>query len=197
MRVALLGGSFDPVHNTHVNLALTALQHLNANEVHLIPAAQPWQRSALGASAEHRLAMLKLAVLGRQGLKVNPIEIERGGPTYTLDTLRALEPGPDYIWILGSDQLRNFCTWNGWQEILRYVTLAVAPRPGSTPVPASELLAFLKKTAKPLHYLPIEPSPISSSEIRERLQHGQDVHDFLPEAVWLYIQQHRLYINTD
>ena len=84
-RIGLLGGSFDPVHVAHVALARNALQTLGLAAVQLIPAANPWQRAALHATGEQRCDMLELAIAGQDGLVVNPIEIERGGPTYTID----------------------------------------------------------------------------------------------------------------
>jgi len=104
MRVGLLGGSFDPVHCAHLLLAQTALENLNLDQIQIIPAGQPWQRPALGASPEHRLNMLRLATKGLDKVEINPIEIQRTGPTYTIDTIEALEKNHTYIWILGSDQ---------------------------------------------------------------------------------------------
>ena len=127
-RIGLFGGSFDPVHSAHLALARTALSSLKLHQVQLIPAGQPWQRAPLGASPGQRLDMLKLAVGNTPGLVINPIEIERNGPTYTIETLEALTVGPEYFWLLGSDQLVNFCTWNRWQEIVQRVTLVVAQR---------------------------------------------------------------------
>lgn len=114
-RVGLLGGSFDPIHKAHIALALAAFEQLQLDQVQLLPAAQPWQRDALGASTQDRLAMAELATQSHHGLQVNPVEIERGGPTYTIDTVRSLPAGSRYYWILGSDQLHNFCSWNDWQ----------------------------------------------------------------------------------
>jgi len=90
LRVGLLGGSFDPVHRAHVQFALTALRELDLLEVQLIPAADPWQRPALAESPARRLHMLQLAVQDVEGLRVNPMEIERGGASHTLTTVEAL-----------------------------------------------------------------------------------------------------------
>src|SRR5690606_28865269 len=142
LRIGLLGGSFDPVHHAHLLLAITARQHLELDDMQLLPAAQPWQRSPLGASASHRLSMLKLAIAEHPGLSINTLEIDRRGTTYTIDTLRELKAGETahtYFWVLGSDQLVNFCTWRDWQEIVRRVYLAVAERPGAQVVPPPAL----------------------------------------------------------
>ena len=136
-RIGLLGGSFDPVHEAHTALALVARQALHLDEIQLIPVATPWQRGGLKAAPEHRLRMLEIVAAKHPGLTVNPMEIERGGTTYTVDTLRALPSEPHYTWLLGTDQLANFCTWRAWQEIAERVTLAVAARPG-TPLRAPD-----------------------------------------------------------
>ena len=193
MRIGLLGGSFDPVHIAHLALAQTALHALTLDQVQLIPAGQPWQRPPLGASPEHRLHMLELATKDQTGIVVNPIEIHRTGPTYTIDTLNALEPSHDYFWILGADQLENFCTWRQWAEIADIVQLAIAQRPGSTlsiPAELSEWLAHHKRT---LLFLPFEPQDVSATAIRQQLANEQSARDLLPEVVEHYIHEHGLY----
>ena len=97
MRIGLLGGSFDPVHKAHLSLAHAAITALKLDQVQLIPAGQPWQRAPLGASPSHRLEMLKLATRDINAFEVNPIEIHRIGPTYTIETLQALEPAHEYL----------------------------------------------------------------------------------------------------
>jgi nicotinate-nucleotide adenylyltransferase len=197
--VGLLGGSFDPIHTAHITLAQAALANLHAQSVQLIPAAAPWQRSQLATSPEHRAAMVALAIEGHKGLALNRIEIERGGPSYTVDTLRALtagqtsQPPVRYVWILGADQLANFCTWKDWQQIIELADLAVAARPGSQPEAPQPLAQALHKHDRSLHRLSMPEMPVSASEIRERLAHGASVDGLVPPAVLRYIAQHRLY----
>lgn len=192
-RIGLLGGSFDPVHEAHIALALAALRELGLDEVQLIPAAQPWQRAGLQATPQQRLHMLELAAAGHPGLTVNPIEIERGGPTYTVDTIRALPPGPGYVWLMGADQLANFCTWNGWREIASSVDLAVAVRPGTPMRAPDELARLLASQGRALRELPFAPQAVSASLIRERLSRGESVEGLLAPAVAAYIAAHGLY----
>ena len=196
-RTGLLGGSFDPVHNAHLALAQAARAHLHLDMIELIPAAAPWQKHRLGASAEHRLAMLELAIADTPGLRVNRIEIDRDGPTYTLDTLRELGAGEDpahrYVWILGSDQLVNFCTWQGWQEIVRRVDLAVAQRPGSTGSLPPPLEQELAANAREILEIPFAPTPLSATAIRQRVAAGQPLDGQTPAAVAQYIHEHGLY----
>ncbi|MFJ1303038.1 nicotinate (nicotinamide) nucleotide adenylyltransferase [Pseudomonadota bacterium AL_CKDN230030165-1A_HGKHYDSX7] len=192
-RIGLLGGSFDPVHLAHLALADAARAALGLDEVQLLPAANPWQRAPLAASPDHRLAMLSLAIEGHAGLSINPIEIERGGATYTVDTLRALPGQARYSWLLGADQLANFCTWRDWQEIATLVELAVAVRPGTPLKTPPELAAWLTRQGARLRELPFTPLDISASDIRRRLARGETTEGLLPPAVARYIAHHDLY----
>ncbi|APX73606.1 Probable nicotinate-nucleotide adenylyltransferase [Achromobacter insolitus] len=191
--IGLLGGSFDPVHLAHIALAQNALQSLGLAEVQLIPAANPWQRAALHATAEQRRDMLQLAIAGHAGLVVNPIEIERGGATYTIDTLRALPQDARYVWLLGTDQLANFCTWRNWQDIASLVDLAVATRPGTKLSAPPALAAHLLSQGRKLQELPFTPMPVSASEIRRRLAQGESTDGMLAAPVAAYIAAHHLY----
>lgn len=193
MRIGLLGGSFDPVHKAHLLLAHSALAALKLDQVQLIPAGQPWQRAPLGASTEHRLEMLKLATRDINAFEVNPIEIHRIGPTYTIETLQALDPAHEYFWILGADQLKNFCTWHQWTDIVERVHLAVAQRPGSTLVAPDSLKQWLSTHQRKLLDIPFSPLDISASAIRQRIAKKQSAQDLLPEVVEQYILEHGLY----
>ncbi|MBO9355359.1 nicotinate (nicotinamide) nucleotide adenylyltransferase [Bordetella petrii] len=192
-RIGLLGGSFDPVHLAHLALARTALSELRLDEIQFIPAAHPWQRAPLRAAAEHRLRMIELAIDGQPGLAVNPIELRRGGATYTIDTLRALPAHDHYAWLLGADQLANFCTWHQWQAIAERVDLAVAVRPGTPLAPPAELAAWLAGRGRALVQVPFTPMAISASDIRGRLARGDSTDGLLPAAVARYIAEHGLY----
>jgi nicotinate-nucleotide adenylyltransferase len=193
MRIGLLGGSFDPVHSAHLVLAQTALAELSLDEVQLIPAGQPWQRPPLGASPAHRLAMLELAVGQTDGLRVNPIEINRTGPTYTVETLALLPKEHEYFWILGADQLENFCTWRDWSIIANKVQLVVAQRPGSNVAAPAALATWLTQNYRHLVHLPFDPLDVSANEIRQRIARGDSTCDLIPEAVGQYITEHSLY----
>ena len=193
MRIGLLGGSFDPVHSAHLALAQTALVTLPLDEVQLMPAGQPWQRPPLGASPAHRLAMIKLAVGKAKGLQVNPIEIDRTGPTYTFETLALLPQEHEYFWILGADQLENFCTWREWSTIANKVQLVVAQRPGSKVAAPAALAAWLTQHNRHLVKLPFDPLDVSANEIRQRIARGDSTCDLIPEAVGQYITEHGLY----
>lgn len=192
-RIGLLGGSFDPVHLAHLALARAALDELRLDAVQFIPAANPWQRAPLRAAAGHRLRMIELAIDGQPRLSANPIELERGGATYTIDTVRALPADARYVWLLGADQLANFCTWHQWQAIAERVDLAVATRPGTPLAPPAELAAWLAAHRRSLAQLPFTPMAISASDIRSRLARGDSTAGLLPPAVARYIARHGLY----
>lgn len=192
-KIGLLGGSFDPIHLAHIALADAAYQTLDLDSVQLIPAGNPWQRAPLAADSAHRLAMLKIAVEERAWLRINTIEIERNGPTYTIDTLETLPSGIDYYWILGSDQLKNFCSWHRWREITQHVRLVVASRPDNSDTVPVPLDQYLRSIGRTVTYLPFTPMAISATTIRERLVHGKSADHFLNPAVAAYIRQHRLY----
>lgn len=193
-RIGLLGGSFDPVHEAHVALALAAVKALALDEVQLIPAATPWQRDGLKAAPGHRLRMLQLVAAKHTGLVVNPVELERGGDTYTIDTLRALPAGPSYFWLLGADQLANFCTWQSWREITDRVGLAVAVRPGTPLHTPDELADWLSAHGRALQQLPLQPMDVSASDIRAKLAGGHSTAGLLDPDVAAYIATHKLYM---
>lgn len=192
-KIGLLGGSFDPVHRAHIALAESALRELALDEIQLIPAADPWQRPPLAATPSQRVHMLQLAIQGRAGLSINPIELNRGGPSYTADTLKALPDDADYYWLLGSDQLNNFCTWHRWQEVADHARLVVAQRPDADLQPPEALLAHLARTQRLLITLPFEPRDISATDIRAALAQARPVEHLLDDAVLEYIRTEGLY----
>jgi nicotinate-nucleotide adenylyltransferase len=196
MRIGLLGGSFDPIHRAHIALAQAALAHAKLDQIQLIPAGQPWQRDALKASPKDRAAMVQCAISGQAQMVLNDQEINREGPTYTIDTLAALPKEHEYVWILGSDQLRNFCSWFQWEEIAQQVGLLVAERPGTLTEPPEPLAKQINAGKASLERLPFEPIDISATLIREQLAQGHLPIDALDSAVLDYIQQHNLYQTT-
>jgi nicotinate-nucleotide adenylyltransferase len=192
-RIGLLGGSFDPIHRAHLSLARTALSHAQLDEVQFIPAGQPWQRSTLKASPKDRAAMVALAIADEPAFSLNTVEVERQGPTYTIDTLRALPAGPTYFWIMGADQLENFCSWSHWDAIAKMVTLLVALRPPNELTIPAALESMVNAGLAQVQSLPFEPMTTSATRVRDRLIQGQSVAEDLSPAVIRYIQTHHLY----
>lgn len=189
-RIGLFGGTFDPVHNAHVALARSALADLQLDAVRWIPAGQPWQKDRQVTDAVHRAAMVQLAIAGEPRFELDRIEIDRAGPSFTLDTVRALQaaqPGQQWFLLIGQDQYAGLHTWNQWQELLTRVTLAVANRPGAAPAVHADVLRF------PHRSVPLAMLDISSTDIRRRAAQGLDISTLVPADVAGYIDQHRLY----
>ena len=190
-RIGLLGGTFDPVHNAHVALACVALDSLALDELRWVPAGQPWQKSRAVTDSTHRLAMLRLAIRGEPRFVLDRSEIDRRGPSYTLDTVRALrqrEPTAQCYLIVGQDQFANLPTWQGWQELLSLVTLAVAARPGAALPAAPELHGLSYQV------LPLAAMDLAATTVRERRSRGQSIDALVPPEVARYIEENALYL---
>jgi len=218
--LALLGGSFDPVHHGHVALAELCAQLLHPDALRIMPAGQPWQKAGLQASDDDRIAMLQLALQAGAfpaGVKIeiDTREIERKTPTYTVETLRELrtELGPDasLVFVMGADQLQKLDTWRDWHSLFALTNFAVAARPGYSleeaglaPAVAAEL-AQRKSTpeqvrASPAGRVCLAPTlavDISATEVRQALKTDVKTSSkagaCLAPQVLDYIQQHNLY----
>ena len=196
-RIGLYGGSFDPVHAAHRALADTALQQLALDELRWIPTGQPWQKTRRLAPAEHRAAMVRLAIGDNPAFVLEPCEVERPGPSYTLDTVTTLQQRESrpaqWFLVIGQDQLHNFCTWHGWTELLQRVTLAVAGRAGVPVQAPTELL----NTGHRIVALDMPSMAVSSTELRARLAAGEPAVSLAPRMVApdvaRYIDRHGLY----
>ena len=193
-KIGLFGGSFDPVHNAHLALARRALDDLALDELRWVPAGNPWQKARPMTPATQREAMLHLAISGEPRFVLERCELQRSGPSYTLDTVRELQaatPGAQWFLLIGQDQYRNLHTWHGFEELLRRVTLAVAQRVGGGDAPADARVQAAPRVA-----LALPPMDISATEIRQRVAAGQAIDTLVPPAVAQYIHQHRLYRGT-
>ena len=212
--LAILGGTFDPVHYGHLHLADDVRKALAACEVRLVPAADPPHRSAPHASAGDRVAMLHIAVREFPGLVVDTREIARGGKSYTVDTLadlRAEMPRTPLLLLLGADQFRSLAAWHRWRALFDLAHLVVVPRPGiaidtDLPAPLSsewrarridEAQGLRSRIAGSIYVQPVMPHPISSTAIRSALARGDrqsvEIAGLLPPAVLAYIESNGLY----
>jgi nicotinate-nucleotide adenylyltransferase len=173
-----------------VALAHAALHALVLDEVRWVPTGHSWQKDRRATAAEHREAMVRLAIADEPRFTLSRIEIERAGPSYTLDTVRALqaaEPGTEWVLVIGQDQYAGLHTWRDWPELLGRVTLAVANRPGATAAPHPDVQAHPHKA------VPLPMLDISATDIRRRVAGGEDITQLVPHQVARYIETHRLY----
>ena len=210
--IALLGGSFDPVHKGHVALADYFIGLLQPDELRVIPAGNPWQKHGLQASGQDRMAMVRSAFSTQKvAVNIDQQEILRDSATYTIDTLRAVrkELGPDVsvVFLMGADQLQHLNTWQEWQQMFDYAHICAASRPGfamdAAHVPADVAQEFarragspeqIRNTAQGLAYLaPNLAVDISATAIRAALQRGEHPISLVPPGVLDYIEQHHLY----
>ncbi len=199
-RVGLLGGSFDPVHNGHLQTARTALERCHLQRVVWMPGATPpHKRGRQLADAEHRLAMLRLALAPEPRFELSRLEIDRGGVSYTIDTLttlRSVHPDWDLWLILGMDSLRDLPTWYRATEVVDLCTVVTVARPG---VAAPEDLPGLTPAQQArlrCHHLTERVLDLSSTEIRTRIAQRRSIRYLVPDAVATYIQAHQLYTHT-
>ncbi len=215
-RIGVLGGTFDPVHHGHLDAADAARRALALTEVVLMPSRVPPHKGApTRASACHRFAMVALASLGREGLRVSDLELRSSEPSYTSLTLQRLARGgyaPSQIFfILGSDAFAEIVHWHDYPALLRRSHFAVVARPGQ---PLARLRSGLPSLADRMHepgagstrgtpvgstaiwLVEAETRNVSSSTIRHRLATAEPIRELLPDAVAAHIARHRLYGAT-
>lgn len=200
-RIGIIGGSFDPVHAGHLIVAQDAFERLELNEIIFVPAAIPPHKQHLSQTdGEHRFNMLNLAVETDLRFSVSTAEIDRGGVSYTVDTLemfRAMYPSADLFLIVGSDTVVDMHTWKDLDRILELCEVSAFLRPGEDCADgiAEKLLALSVPTQKRLMQYLVEAHriEISSTEIRMRLAEGLSIRYLVPPEVEMYICEHGLY----
>ncbi len=195
MRTGVFGGTFDPIHRGHVAAARVAMRCAHLDRVLIVPSAQPPHRGAAAAPAADRLAMARLALEGEAGLEVSDVEVRRGGPSFTVDTLHELKrmyPDDELYLILGWDAARLFSTWREPGEILRLASIVVVGRPGTAAPTAADLKAAGLDPAAVI--VCTDPTPdVSGSELRKAIERRLPVSDRVKPAVERYVAEHSLY----
>lgn len=193
----IFGGTFDPPHMGHLILAELARSALRLNEVVFIPAAQPPHKlDEEFSDVRHRLEMTRLAIAGNEHFSLSTIEVDRGGPSYTVDTLRTLrqEWGEtvDIYFIIGADSLVEFPSWHRPEEILEMCRLAVVRRPGID-IDFDALERQLPGIEDRTYFVPAPLIEISSTKVREQVAADRSIRYLVPRAVERYIYQQGLY----
>jgi len=192
MTVGLLGGAFDPPHLGHVELARDALSHLRLERLVVVVTGRP-PHKLVETGAETRLRLAEAAFGAVERVEVSRWEIDRGEPSYTVDTVRwAKEQWGDVAFIVGADEFCNFLDWKDPEGVLEQARLLVASRPGFPEERLDRVLAGLARPAR-VEFFEIRPLPISSREIRALVARGEPIEDLVPPAVAELIEELGLY----
>ena len=196
MRIGVFGGTFDPVHLAHLILAEQCREQARLDQVWFVPAARPPHKHEDELTPfERRVEMLQFAVAGQPAFRVEDLEKDRAGPSYTADTLDELScrhPGNEWFLLVGSDTLRDLPTWHEPRRVVARAGLLVVARPAAALVPAEELQA---KVGAPVRVQNIDVPliDISSSDLRARVRRGRSIRYFVPRAVEMYVLEKKLY----
>jgi nicotinate-nucleotide adenylyltransferase len=196
MRLGIFGGSFDPVHNGHLELARCCQRQAALDAVWFMPTAiQPLKHAGPQATNQQRLEMLRLAVEREPAWRVCTLEIDRGGYSYTIDTLRQIHtelPDAKLFFMIGADALRDVPHWKEPAEIFSLATPLVVHRAEQSDADLSELAKICPADHQP-QLVNMPAMPESSTEIRQRLAMGESIDDIVPVAVAEYIEKHSIY----
>jgi nicotinate-nucleotide adenylyltransferase len=212
MRIGLLGGSFNPIHFGHLRSAEEVREALNLDLVYFVPAAMPPHKSGEGlASAEHRLAMVRLATKGNRHFMVSDVEVRRGGRSYTIDTVRhfigTLRAPSTLFLMMGFDAFADLNTWKECDELVRLCSIVVHTReaeedrdPPQISLAALNRFGYIKHEDHYVHpsgqtlcFVPTTFFPVSATLIRDKFLHHRSVRYLMPNDVVEYIQRHSLY----
>ncbi len=201
MKIGVLGGTFDPIHNGHLAVAEAVRARLRLDEVLFVLAGQPWLRMDSPISAAtHRIQMVRLATAGRPYYRVSTVEIERAGPSYTVDTIAELrgqlDSGDELFFILGWDNLAELPKWREPSRLVKMCSLVAVPRPGYSLPDLKALEALIPGLAQSVILFDSPHLDISASEIKQRVARGLSIRHLVPEPVDRYIGEHGLYAGT-
>jgi nicotinate-nucleotide adenylyltransferase len=189
-RVGIMGGTFDPIHHGHLVAASEVANLFGIEEVIFVPTGQPWQKSERRVSpAEHRYLMTVIATASNPHFWVSRVDIDRAGPTYTVDTIRdigAQRPGAELYFITGADALEQILSWKDATEILRLAKFVGVTRPGYD-------LSDEHLPQDSVTLIDVPAMAISSSDCRKRVCEGRPVWYLVPDGVVQYINKHHLY----
>jgi nicotinate-nucleotide adenylyltransferase len=189
-RIGIMGGTFDPIHHGHLIAASEVAALYDLDEVIFVPTGEPWQKSERAVSpAEHRYLMAVIATASNPRFWVSRVDIDRPGPTYTIDTIHdisAQRPGAELFFITGADALAQILSWKDAEEALRLAHFVGVTRPGYE-------LSDAHLPIDSVQLLDVPAMAISSSDCRDRVAAGRPVWYLVPDGVVQYINKHHLY----
>ena len=209
--IGIFGGTFDPVHYGHLRAASEAKERLSLTDLRLLPAGHPPHRSITFAAAEHRLAMLQLALSAHGDLRVDDREIRRDGYSYMVDTLREIRLEEDeapLLLLLGQDAVNELDSWHQWQQLFALAHIGIMRRPDSRHAYSGELFKEVQprlvrdpellrqRPAGLVLQFEVTQLAISATDIRRQIANGSSPRFLLPDSVISYIHDHRLYASN-
>ncbi|HCD4227528.1 TPA: nicotinate-nucleotide adenylyltransferase [Corynebacterium striatum] len=192
-RIGIMGGTFDPIHNGHLVAASEVAYRFQLDQVVFVPTGQPWQKAGRDVTAaEHRYLMTMVATASNPRFTVSRVDIDRKGPTYTIDTLRDLRelfPDAELYFITGADSLASIMSWRDWEVMLEMANFVGVTRPGYEL--SKDMLPLESQTG--IELIEIPAMAISSTDCRERAREGEPVWYLVPDGVVQYIAKNNLY----
>ncbi|OFT46043.1 nicotinic acid mononucleotide adenylyltransferase [Corynebacterium sp. HMSC06G04] len=192
-RIGIMGGTFDPIHNGHLVAASEVAYRFQLDQVVFVPTGQPWQKAGRDVTAaEHRYLMTMVATASNPRFTVSRVDIDREGPTYTIDTLRDLRelfPDAELYFITGADSLASIMSWHDWEVMLEMANFVGVTRPGYEL--SKDMLPLESQTG--IELIEIPAMAISSTDCRKRAGEGEPVWYLVPDGVVQYIAKNNLY----
>lgn len=197
MRIGIYGGSFDPVHNGHINAARNFMEELSLDKIIIVPAyCSPFKKGLAVTPSQHRLNMCNIAFGNTEGFEVSDVEIFRADEGYMSDTvaqIREQYPDAELFLLLGSDQLLTFQKWHAWSKITDEATVAAAARTWDDDAAMEAAAAVLRSYGAEVIIVPIDVKELSSTDVREAVRRGDDISAMVPPGVAEYIWDNYLY----
>jgi nicotinate-nucleotide adenylyltransferase len=203
MRIAILGGTFDPIHNGHLAAAQSVAETFQVDEFHFVPAFTPPHKASRITSPFHRFAMVALATISIERFRTSTIEVDALEKRYTVETLELMkksDPGAELLFVIGTDMYQEIETWRDYRRLFELAHLVIVNRPGfpfREDLAPFQIIREKKAVALPekttVFYLPFVQQPISSTVIRDDRKRGANVSQWLPPLVWSYIEKNKLY----
>ncbi len=198
MKTGILGGTFDPVHSGHLKVAVVVKDELKLDEVIFLPAGDPWLKAdGIVLPVEHRLNMLRLAITGQPHFRISTLELERTGPTYSVDTLTEMRRGmaddKELFFIIGWDNLAQLHCWHQPQRLISLCRLVAVPRIGYPFPNLASIEAVIPGITQRMIILNQPHVDISASATRQMVRQGLSISHLVPKAVEKYIKDNRLY----